>query len=121
MRAYAFLPLVAASTLAAQQMPGAPDWNLSGPRYPRVTVSVDSGPMHLAAAVGRPLIGIHAWTDPRKVGPYRADAVVWKGGKMCRFDELAQQASDFFSHRHLPCPDEVAAIAKRALSLAGLS
>ena len=83
-------------------------------------VSVDSGPMHLAAAVGRPLIGIHAWTDPRKVGPYRADAVVWKGGAMCRFDELAHQSPDFFSRRYLPCADDVAAIARRALNLAGM-
>ena len=78
------------------------------------TVSVDSGPMHLAAATGRPLIGIHAWTDPRKVGPYRPDAIVWKGAKMCRFDELAEQSPSFFLKCELPCPDDLAAIAKRA-------
>lgn len=45
------------------------------------TVSVDSGPMHLAAAITGKLIGIHTWSDPCKVGPYRADATVWKGGE----------------------------------------
>jgi heptosyltransferase-1 len=44
-------------------------------------VSVDSGPMHLAAAVTDKLIGIHTWSDPCKVGPYRAGAHVWKGGE----------------------------------------
>lgn len=46
------------------------------------TVSVDSGPMHIAAALGTNLIGIHTWTDPRKVGPYPAGALVWKGGRI---------------------------------------
>ncbi|MBI3802819.1 MAG: lipopolysaccharide heptosyltransferase II [Nitrospirae bacterium] len=32
----------------------------------------DSGPMHLAAAVGTPVIALFGPTDPRKVGPYGA-------------------------------------------------
>ena len=42
-------------------------------------VSVDSGPMHLAAAINDRLLGIHTWSDPCKVGPYRPGAHVWKG------------------------------------------
>lgn len=53
-------------------------------------ISVDSGPMHLAAACGSPLIGIHSWTDPRKVGPYRPDAWVWKGGRLFQMRDLAE-------------------------------
>lgn len=53
-----------------------------------IVISVDSGPMHLAAALGRPLLSIHTWSDPRKVGPYRPDAAVWKGGQIMRMDEL---------------------------------
>lgn len=45
-------------------------------------VSVDSGPMHLAAAVGVPLIAIHTWSDPRLVGPYHPDAWIWQGGTL---------------------------------------
>ncbi len=46
-------------------------------------VSVDSGPMHLAAAImGDRLLGIHTWTDPRKVGPYHAGSRVWKAGEI---------------------------------------
>jgi ADP-heptose:LPS heptosyltransferase len=43
-------------------------------------VSVDSGPMHLAAAIGIPLLGIHTWSDPRLVGPYNETAWIWQGG-----------------------------------------
>lgn len=57
-------------------------------RRTQFTVSVDSGPMHLAAAVTSRLLGIHTWTDPRKVGPYRADCRVWKGGVIRRVREL---------------------------------
>jgi ADP-heptose:LPS heptosyltransferase len=39
-------------------------------------VSVDSGPMHIAAAVTPNLVSIHTWSDPRKVGPYRDGAWV---------------------------------------------
>ncbi len=81
------------------------------------TVSVDSGPMHLAVATGRPVIAIHSWTDPRKVGPYRADAMIWKGGVFCRFDELGQQPAEYFRRSALPGTDEVEAIARRATEI----
>lgn len=45
-------------------------------------VSVDSGPMHLAAAITSRLLAIHTWSDPAKVGPYVPDAWVWKGGAL---------------------------------------
>ena len=41
-------------------------------------VSVDSGPMHLAAAVTDKLLAIHTWSDTCQVGPYRPGAHVWK-------------------------------------------
>jgi heptosyltransferase I len=43
-------------------------------------VSVDSGPMHIAAAITSRLLSIHTWSDPAKVGPYRPDAWVWQHG-----------------------------------------
>ncbi|MDE2484600.1 MAG: glycosyltransferase family 9 protein [candidate division NC10 bacterium] len=39
-------------------------------------VTVDSGPMHLAAALGTPLIALFGPTDPRLIGPYGGDGVV---------------------------------------------
>lgn len=50
-------------------------------RHAAFVVSVDSGPMHLAAAVTDKLLGIHTWSDPCRVGPYRTGAHVWKGRK----------------------------------------
>ena len=52
----------------------------------RFVISVDSGPMHLAAALGVPLLGIHTWSDPRRVGPYSTDAWIWQGGDIRRQD-----------------------------------
>lgn len=39
-------------------------------------VTVDSGPMHLAAALGTPLVALFGATDPRLIGPYGGDGVV---------------------------------------------
>jgi ADP-heptose:LPS heptosyltransferase len=57
-------------------------------RVARFVVSVDSGPMHIAAAISQNLLSIHTWTDPRRVGPYNPDAWVWKKGKIFRMNEL---------------------------------
>ena len=54
-------------------------------------VSVDSGPMHLAAAVSHGLLSIHFWTDPKKVGPYRQDAWVWQNSRICQISEFDTQ------------------------------
>lgn len=54
------------------------------------TISVDSGPMHLAAALTDRLVGLHAWSDPRRVGPYNPGARVWKAGRLWRVRELAE-------------------------------
>ena len=52
------------------------------------TISVDSGPMHIAAAVTSQLLSIHTWSDPRRVGPYNADAWIWKNREILRAGEL---------------------------------
>ena len=59
-------------------------------------VSVDSGPMHIAAALTPRLVSIHTWSDPAKVGPYHRDAWVWKDGALAQVLDL--------SHTH-PAPD----------------
>ena len=45
-------------------------------------VSVDSGPLHIAAAITPRLVSIHTWSDPAKVGPYHPDAWIWKDGAL---------------------------------------
>src|SRR5262249_10864805 len=51
-------------------------------------ISVDSGPMHIAAAVTDRMLSIHTWTDPRRVGPYNPDAWIWKHGTYVQIKDL---------------------------------
>lgn len=39
-------------------------------RRARVLISPDSGPVHMATAVGTPVIGLYATTNPDRAGPY---------------------------------------------------
>lgn len=50
-------------------------------------ISVDSGPMHLAAALNSRLLAIHTWSDPAKVGPYRPEAWIWKNHELFQVRE----------------------------------
>lgn len=52
-------------------------------------ISVDSGPMHIAAAVNPRTLGIHTWSDPRKVGPYPREVHVWKAGRIAQRGEYS--------------------------------
>jgi heptosyltransferase-1 len=69
-------------------------------------ISVDSGPMHIAAAVTDRLLSIHNWTDPRRVGPYNPDAWIWKRGQLVQVKDL--EATKFkrtnrrFKAKHIP-------------------
>jgi len=77
------------------------------------SVSVDSGPMHLAAALSSRVLAIHTWSDPRKVGPYRPEALVWKGGKL-------GEARDSFPLSDLPPGrEELVRIARAVRERAG--
>lgn len=76
-------------------------------------VSVDSGPMHLGAGVTDKLLGIHTWSDPCKVGPYRAGATVWKGREF--FPALDPASS--LARKEVPDAQDAATIARRVRTL----
>ena len=57
-------------------------------RAARFVISVDSGPMHIAAAVTSQLVSIHTWSDPRRVGPYNSEAWIWRNGQLLRAGEI---------------------------------
>ncbi len=65
-------------------------------RSARACVSVDSGPMHIAAAVNERVLGIHTWSDPRRVGPYAPAAWVWKAGRIAHCGDFTddERAAD---------------------------
>ena len=81
-------------------------------------ISVDSGPMHLAAAVSREILAIHFWSDPRKVGPFRWDAWIWQDNKIRRKDELPERpARGNVSTR--PRPEQIALFVRERLGEVG--
>ncbi len=45
-------------------------------RRATLAIAGDTGPLHLAAALGRPVVGIYGPTDPARNGPYHGEHVV---------------------------------------------
>jgi len=58
-------------------------------RQAKATISVDSGPMHIAAALTDRALGIHTWSDPRKVGPYNSRVPLWKASRIASRTEFS--------------------------------
>jgi 3-deoxy-D-manno-octulosonic-acid transferase/heptosyltransferase-1 len=46
-------------------------------------VTTDSGPMHLAAAVGTPVVALFGPTSPERTGPYGEGHIVIRQGLPC--------------------------------------
>lgn len=44
--------------------------------HARCVVAVDSGPLHLAASLGTPVVGLYGPTDPARNGPFAPGAVI---------------------------------------------
>jgi lipopolysaccharide heptosyltransferase I len=49
----------------------------------RVVISTDTGPMHIAAAVGTPLVAIFGSTAPWRTGPWGKEHVILRGAMPC--------------------------------------
>ncbi len=52
-------------------------------RRSRVLITNDSGPMHLAAAAGTPVVALFGPTDPARTGPYGGGHTVLRSGVPC--------------------------------------
>jgi len=79
-------------------------------------VSVDSGPMHIGAAITASLLSIHTWSDPRFVGPYNPDAWVWKEQQICQVRSLPAKGPWKMS-RARPDPMQIARFVHERLLL----
>jgi lipopolysaccharide heptosyltransferase I len=53
-----------------------------------IMVSGDTGPTHMAAAVGTPVVGIYGPTRPERNGPWRAEDVTVSRARDCRCHHL---------------------------------
>ena len=49
-----------------------------------IAVTTDTGPMHLAAAIGTPVVALFGPTDPARTGPYGKDHTVMSTKLSCR-------------------------------------
>ena len=49
----------------------------------RLVITTDSGPMHLAAAVGTPVVALFGPTDPARTGPYGEGHTIVRAGLPC--------------------------------------
>lgn len=49
----------------------------------RFAVTIDSGPMHMAAAVGTPVVALFGATSPRRTGPYGERHIIIEKGLAC--------------------------------------
>ena len=68
-----------------------------------ICVTNDSGPMHLAVALGRPVVGVFGPTDPVWAGPYRHTGSVVRAGVPC---------SPCYLRRLSQCPNNHACMEK---------
>jgi lipopolysaccharide heptosyltransferase I len=52
-------------------------------RRARIVVAADTGPLHLACAVGTPVVGLFGPTDPARNGPFGADDLTVRRQPLC--------------------------------------
>jgi heptosyltransferase-1 len=104
---------VAASGGAARPTQGSLTELIALTRRARLFIGGDTGPMHLAAALGVPVVAIFGPTDPARNGPYGTRSVVLRS------------PSSTTTHARRPQPDEgmlevgIEAVVAAALKLAG--
>lgn len=89
--------------------------------FASIVVAGDTGPLHLAAAVGAPVVGIFGPTDPRNSGPRSARAAVLRLDLSCSpCYDLRSPADCKLPDRSMPCmwgisPDRVFATVQELL------
>ena len=83
-------------------------------------LSVDSGPMHLAAAITDRLLSVHTWTNPKMVGPWNPSAYIWRDSHILKvaeikpldFREDRYRRGEFAERRDLLLPEDREEIAR---------
>lgn len=78
-----------------------------------VVLTVDSGPMHMAAALGRPVLAVFGATDPKRTGPFGRHEIVTHGRLVCQpclSRECTRPKKDIACLRDLPAQRVVDAV-----------
>jgi lipopolysaccharide heptosyltransferase I len=83
-----------------------------------LVVTNDSGPMHIAAALKRPLVAVFGPTNPARTGPFRMEASVVAARVNC--SPCYKKTCADCSCMTRVSPDEVLAAAEAQLRIAGL-
>ncbi|MEJ2483958.1 MAG: glycosyltransferase family 9 protein [Gemmatimonadota bacterium] len=86
-------------------------WILDGADY---ALSPDTGPLHVAVALGTPTVSLYGYTDPKRVGPYRrfSDLVI---DRYTREGEVTPSMEFRQGNMESITVDEVAATLERAV------
>lgn len=79
----------------------------------QLTVANDSGPMHISAAVGTPVVGIFGPTDPHRTGPYGPGHTVLTADLPCL--NCRRRQCSHLSCMHQVTPEQVLEVARRKL------
>lgn len=89
-----------------------------------LVISGDSGPMHIACALGKPVIALHGPTDPAISGPTTPDAIVLRHDLWCSpcYDASATAECRFGNPVCMKslAPEDVYRVARRRLASLGL-
>ena len=88
-------------------------------RVASLIVSGDTGPLHIAAAVGVPAVGVFGPTNPKRNGPWRKDDVTISRYEVCdcHYERRCRRDPDRWCLGTISF-DEVAAAIDRRLGLA---
>jgi lipopolysaccharide heptosyltransferase I len=89
-------------------------------RRARLVVAADTGPLHIACAVGRPVVALFGPTDPARNGPFAADDVVVRRVPRCAPCYRRGCSVHAGVMREIPAAEVLAAIDRRLGRSAGM-
>ena len=102
----------AASGGAAEALTGSLTQLIALTRRPRLFIGGDTGPMHLAAALGVPVVGIFGPTDPARNGPFGTRNIVLRSpSSSTSYRHVAQAEGGLLEIS----PEQVVAAARKLL------
>lgn len=78
-----------------------------------LVVSGDTGPLHLAAALGRPVVGLYGPTDPARNGPWATDDVTVSRAAVCHCSHQRRCHAARWCLEDVPVEEVAAAVDRR--------